>query len=351
MSTELEKIRPVKVAVVIPAYNAAAYIASCLESILNQSYRNLEILVVDDGSTDETAGIVSDIAQKDPRVQVCTVTNSGPAKARNYALDRIGKTADYIMFCDADDLMEPDAVQMAVKEAYSGADLVIMGFTIVEPDQSRSLYSEKTAWYYRNTLGKELGNLYKANLLNQVWGKLFRAELIESNHIRFPDYRWGEDRFFVFDFLSCAKSVSVLSSSGYLYIMYPGSLINSYQQNKAEVCIAIDKRVCRLCEEFQVADDMPFRYMFAKSILSCMVTLFSPKCPLNRKEKLAYIKNTVQDEYVISRCREGAGGIAGRAVSAVIRSKSVFLNYCMAAFAAGFGSVFPELFRKIKHKK
>lgn len=340
-----------KVAVIIPAYNAAAYIASCLESILSQNYQNLEVLVVNDGSTDDTAGIVTAIAQEDPRVLLKTVPNAGPAKARNYALDTIGNSADYIMFCDADDLMEQNAVQMAVEEAKQGADLVLMGFSIIEPDQSRSSYSEKTAWYYPNTLGQELGNLYKANLLNQVWGKLFRAELIEKNQIRFPDYRWGEDRFFVFDCLSCAKSVSVLSAMGYLYIMYPGSLINSYQANKAEVCVRIDQRVTRLCEEFHVAEDAPFRYMFIKSIFSCMVTLFSPKCPLTGKEKCAYIRRIVNDEYILSRCKGGAGGTAGKAVGAVLSSRSVLLNYCAAGFAAGFGSAFPELFRKIKHKK
>lgn len=340
-----------KVAVIIPAYNAAAYIASCLESILSQNYPNLEVLVVNDGSTDDTAAIVSSIAQDDPRVLLKSVPNAGPASARNYALDAIEKHADYIMFCDADDLMEQNAVQMAVSEANSGADVVIMGFNIVEPDQSRSSYSEQTAWYYPNTLGLQLGNLYKANLLNQVWGKLFRAELIEKNHIRFPDYRWGEDRFFVFDCLSCAKSISVLSATGYLYIMYPGTLINSYQANKAEVCVRIDQRVNRLCEEFHVAEDAPFRYMFIKSIFSCMVTLFTPKCPLNRKEKCAYIRQIVNDAYVLSRCKGGAGGIAGKAVGAVLSSRSVFLNYCAAGFAAKFGNAFPELFRKIKHKK
>lgn len=350
MSKEQE-INNGKVAVVIPAYNAAAYIVNCLESILSQSYQNLEIVVVNDGSVDDTEKIVSEIAKKDPRVQLKTVPNSGPAGARNLALDSIGKSAEYIMFCDADDLMEPNAVQMAVDEAKTGADLVIMGFTIVEQDQSRSNYCEKTARYSRDSLGEELGNLYKANLLNQVWGKLFRTELIEDNRIRFPDYRWGEDRFFVFDCLSDAKSVSVLSTPGYLYIMYPGTLINSYQKKKAEVCVQIDKRAKRLCEEFNVENDEPFRYMFIKSIFSCMVTLFTPKCPLNRKEKCEYIKKIICDEYILSRCRGGAGGIAGKAVSAVISSKSVFLNYCTADFAAGFGSAFPELFRKIKHKK
>ena len=121
--------------------------------------------------------------------------------------------------------------------------------------------------------------------------------------------------------------------------------------NKAEVCVRIDQRVIRLCEEFHVAEDAPFRYMFIKSIFSCMVTLFSPKCPLTGKEKCAYIRQIVNDEYILSRCRGGAGGAAGKAVGAVLSSKSVLLNYCAAGFAAGFGSAFPELFRKIKHKK
>lgn len=141
------------------------------------------------------------------------------------------------MFADSDDLLEP---RRAGIRAYRGrgADLVLMGFSIKNTDGSTASYREPEQHLDPTTLGAELGRLYKANLLNQVWAKLFSAEMIKAGHIRFPDYRWGEDRLFIFDCLERAGSVAVLPECKYSYIMHPGqSLISSYYDKKFEVAL------------------------------------------------------------------------------------------------------------------
>lgn len=166
-----------------------------------------------------------------------TVPNGGPAKARNLALDAVPEDAEYIMFADSDDLLESDALEYALTEG-RGADLVLMGFSIKNTDGSTAAYYEAEQHLDPSTLGAELGRLYKANLLNQVWAKLFSAAMIKEGHIRFPDYRWGEDRLFIFDCLERAGSVAVLPECKYSYIMHPGqSLISSYYDKKFEVCL------------------------------------------------------------------------------------------------------------------
>ena len=227
-----------------------------------------------------------------------------------------------------------------------------MGFSILNPDGSEAKYFEPAARYTPDTIGAHLGRLYKANLLNQVWGKLFRADLVLGNGIGFQDYRWGEDRLFVYDCLEQAGTVAVLPDCKYQYIMYPGeSLITRYYDKKLEVCCLADSRMEQLCRRFNVTDERDFRYMFMKSVFSCLTTLFSPKCGLTRAEKRAEIRRTLENERVQARSRGVFGGLAVKMLCAVIRTKSVTLNYAAFWFVAKAGTIAPALFTKLKHRK
>ena len=129
--------------------------------------------------------------------------------------------------------------------------MVIFGYTIVGVDGSERYYCEPEQLIDRAGMAEALPRLYKANLLNQVWGKLYRASLIRSNGIRFRDFRWGEDRLYVFDCLEKIDRVSVLPGCKYRYIMHRGeSLITKYYDRKLEVCLLSDKRIEQLCTEF-----------------------------------------------------------------------------------------------------
>ena len=255
------------------------------------------------------------------------------------------------MFADSDDLLERGALEYALTEG-RGADLVLMGFSIKNTDGSTASYREPEQHLDPTTLGAELGRLYKANLLNQVWAKLFSAEMIKAGHIRFPDYRWGEDRLFIFDCLERAGSVAVLPECKYSYIMHPGqSLISSYYDKKFEVCLEADARAQQLCRRFGAEDDADFRYMFVKSVFSCLTTLFSPGCRLSRDEKRDVIRGIITNEQLRERSRKPFGGAAVKLLSAVMRSGSVTLNYAAFHFVAWAGQAAPRFFTKLKHRK
>ena len=130
-----------RVAIIIPAYNAADYIEASVRSILRQSVGDFQLLVVNDGSTDRTGEILERLAREDGRITPITVANGGPAKARNLALTRVPAGTEYLMFCDADDELAPDALEYALEKG-GGADLVLMGFSILGPDGSRADYCE-----------------------------------------------------------------------------------------------------------------------------------------------------------------------------------------------------------------
>lgn len=340
-----------RAAVIMPAYNAEKTIERTVRSILSQTMGDLVLIAVNDGSKDGTGAILERLCKADARVCPITVENGGPALARNIALEAVPAGTEYLMFSDADDLLSPDALEYAIENA-GDADLVLMGFSILNPDGSEAKYFEPAARYTPETLGPALGRLYKANLLNQVWGKLYRANLVLDNRLRFADYRWGEDRLFIYDCLEHAKSVAILPDCKYQYIMYPGeSLITRYYDKKLDICIESDNRMEALCGRFGVTDERDFRYMFMKSVFSCLTTLFSPKCTLTRAQKCAEIRRTVTNTRVLSRSRDVFGGTAVKLLCAVVRTKNVPFNYAVFYLVARAGTVAPRLFTRIKHRK
>ena len=340
------------VTVIMPAYNAEGYIEKSIRSVLGQSLSDLELLVVNDGSKDGTAALVEAISAEDGRVRLMSIENCGPAMARNRALEQVNPDTGYIAFIDSDDELLPDALEYALSAAEKGADIAVNGFSIIGADGSRRDYCEKEEFFELEALGNEFARLYRANLLNQVWGKLYRASLILENNIRFKDYRWGEDRLFVFDCLEKARSIAVLPECKYRYIMHEGeSLITKFYDKKAEVCLLIDSRVQQLCRRFGTEDESWFRYMFAKSIFSCFTNLFSPSCKLSRKEKLEYIKGIIGLEQVKSRCRDAAGGLPVKLLCAVVQSGLPGLNLLVFSMVAWAGKTLPGLFMALKHRK
>ena len=194
--------------------------------------------------------------------------------------------------------------------------------------------------------------LYKANLLNQVWAKLYSAPLLRENEIRFKDYLWGEDRLFVFDCLEHCSMIAVRSECKYRYIMHNGeSLISKFYPKKFSVCIEADIRAQELCEKFGIPDDADLRYMFAKSVFSCITTLFTPSCMLSDEGRIIYVKEIRSNPRVQKRCRDTSGGVPANTLCRVLRKGSPRQILNTFRVVALVGEQAPDLFMKLKHRK
>ena len=341
-----------KVVVIMPAYNSEKYIERSIKSVLSQTHETLELIVVDDGSTDRTPAILRRLQAGDRRLRIIRTENHGPAEARNAALKTLPEDADFVTFIDADDELLPDALSYALEPADSGADLILFGFAIVEADGREREYHEFDCLVRSQDMHTAFPRLYKANLLNQVWGKLYSARILRESGIRFQDYLWGEDRLFVFDYLEHCRLIAVRSECKYRYIMHAGeSLISKFYPKKFAVCIEADIRAQELCHKYGVADDADLRYMFAKSVFSCITTLFSPSCTLSDEGRIIYIREIRSNPRVQQRCRDTSGGAPANTLCYILRHgkpRTILNTFRMVALT---GDLAPDLFMKLKHRK
>lgn len=189
------------ISVIIPVYNADKFLHTCLESVINQTYHSLQIICVDDGSTDTSLNILTAYAQRDHRILVIHKDNEGVSLARNAALD--AATGDYLLFVDGDDWIEPDTCAIALEALRKNhADVVMWSYiretsegarkkTIFDTDIFFDQQAVKEKLYRRmvGAYAEETAKPENADALCTVWGKLYRRDIIETNQIRFHDIR------------------------------------------------------------------------------------------------------------------------------------------------------------------
>ena len=177
------------ISIIVPVFNVAPYLRQCLESILAQTYRDLDVIVVDDGSTDRCGQICDEYACRDDRVRVWHTENRGLSSARNLGLDQARGT--YISFIDSDDWIEPDAMETLLSAMIQAdADIAVGGRCKEYADGSRS--QQKTSDTVQVFHGQDILSAYAAGKFRDaMWNKLYHAGCFDG--IRFPDGRNYED--------------------------------------------------------------------------------------------------------------------------------------------------------------
>jgi len=201
-----------KVSVIVPVYNVQQYLEQCLNSILNQTLKDIEVICVDDGSTDNSLNILNAYAAKDSRVRVLTQNNSYAGAARNKGMDEA--TGKYLVFLDADDFFEKDMLQsMYDKCEEDSAEICLCNGRIF--DESDHSFKEFGALLNMKYIPEETpfsSADISERLFNVVspapWTKMFKREFVVSNNIRFQHIKKTNDLFFVYTSLACSKSIT-----------------------------------------------------------------------------------------------------------------------------------------------
>lgn len=219
------------ISVIVPVYNTAPWLPRCLDSICAQTYRNLEILCVNDGSTDESPAILAEYAARDSRIRIIRQANEGVSAARNKATAQA--RGAWVTYVDSDDWLQLDILEKAVRRITPAVDVISFGAVLeweegIVPEPGTNPYFTKHEEAVELPCTPETA----AHLNRAVWGKLWRRSVIAEHGVHSPvGLRHEDDAFFYFFMRHCRK-ISLCPAVGYHYLQRKGSFVHSGQSSQ-----------------------------------------------------------------------------------------------------------------------
>ncbi len=257
------------VSVILPVHNVQEYIARCLESIINQTLENIEIIVIDDGSEDNSVPIILRYAAKDQRIvfiqNIAASGNSGTP--RNQALERAN--GEYVAFVDADDWIDPDMLSELYKKGKeSGSDIVSSGGFFRELMDGSTEQVKTNNYIFGSSLQKNRKDLFLSPHFPIVWFRIYKLDLIVKNRIKFGETKTSADLPFAFKALFTANSIKAIPLIYYHYRFdRPGSTIDRRKGKGAFEVFKAYKNIIQFLEKKKSLKE-PFDEMFQQLILS-----------------------------------------------------------------------------------
>lgn len=212
-----------QISIVVPVYKVEQYLPRCIESILNQNFKNIELLLIDDGSPDKSGEICDEYAKKDFRIRVFHKKNGGVSSARNLGLEKA--KGEWISFVDSDDWINSDCFDFALKGLDGNVDCYIWGLKRIKEGTSYIPYYLPYRTWIDNDLFTFIANNKFKEIIAAPWGKLFRRNIIIGKSLKFNDkLSFGEDRLFNFTYFTYSKSIVSLNQYSYNYLWVVNSL-------------------------------------------------------------------------------------------------------------------------------
>ena len=278
------------ISIVIPVYNAEKYLHQCVDSILHQTYQNIEVILVDDGSTDSSREICEKYNSIDQRIRCFYKENGGVSSARNYGI-RCAK-GDYIAFVDSDDIVKPDMLEILLE---NDCDFSMCGYELYD-DISNTVSNQFSCPQLCGSMHELVQNirnyLSPPYLLGPCF-KLFRKSIIAENTVIFPpELSYGEDAVFVLEYLAYCKTVSISSYIGYSYRKHGNeSLSGRFLTNKIDINYRINTLIDKLLQKESIDERSK---ILAERMLECLVAyekeLICSSLSRQEKRKLFYEK-------------------------------------------------------------
>lgn len=221
-----------KISIIVPCYNTAQYIRRCLDSLIQQTFSEIEILCIDDGSTDNTLSILKEYEKKDSRIRVFHQENDkGPGLARNVGLENA--TSPYTMFCDADDWYEPNMCELMYETIEKEKTDIVQCHTFFdyEKNYDSEITAKRRADEYYNPNIKGYYNLDNHIILasNEVlWNKIFRTDMIRKSGVKFERHIGNDDSIFWFSIACYAQNIFYIHQKLYHYFFRSDSIMDNF---------------------------------------------------------------------------------------------------------------------------
>ena len=329
------------VSVVLPVYNVERYLNRCIESVVNQTYRNLEIILIDDGSPDNCPKLCDEWAKKDKRIKVVHKRNEGLGYARNTGIDNA--TGEYICFFDSDDYVDLRTVELTYKLASEyKADIVTYGYSCVNakgeisksivPNTSKSIYEgeEIMGYFFPNIIAPDMDTGELSNLWISICGSLFSMDLINRAKWRVASERdiISEDVYSMLRLYKYVNRTGVIREPLYFYCENMSSLSRSYRSDRFDRLKCFYSSCIKLCDELNYGDKV--RKQLSYPFVSFTIGAMKQAISINNSYKI--LKGIVNDELlqeVLSSYSTVCESRSRRLFIEAIKRRSVFLCYLM----------------------
>ena len=226
-----------KISIIVPVYKAEKKLARCIESILNQTLKDFELILIDDGSPDKSGQICDEYAQKDSRINVIHQKNKGASAARNNGI-KVAR-GEYIGFIDSDDYISKNYFEKLITATKQGADIAVCNYLSISPNGNADKMNHgfKDGSLLNRT---DIEKILYFNIFNnkntigyfQLWNKIFRRDFITSNNIFINEkMSFGEDMMFVLECFRECNSIAFSENTGYYYEMAENGLFSIYRRS------------------------------------------------------------------------------------------------------------------------
>lgn len=294
------------VSIVVPVYNVENYLKKCVDSLRKQTYTNLEIILVNDGSPDNSPAMCDAYSKEDPRIRVIHKENGGLSDARNVGIE--ASTGDYLMFLDSDDYVEKNLVEKALETIMdNNTDLVIWGYYADYLNEEQALIKSIKFEGVNGTYTSEDFNEIEASneligLLGYAWNKLYKTELIKKNNTKFPkNISLVEDIIFNSKVLVNAKSINFIGDCLVHYMQRPMlTLGNMFYENYFDLRLMAMSSVedILLSWELDPLEIKQITNLMGFNALKLTVKELNEFNDYNRNEKIAYLEKLFIDKEV-----------------------------------------------------
>ena len=281
-----------KVSIIIPVYNASSYIEKCVKSVLKQTYKNIEIILINDGSTDNSLEIIKKISKENEKVKYYNQKNIGVAKTRNNGIKY--SSGEYIMFIDNDDYIDSDYVENFVKALDKDTDYVFGGYRRVDL-QGNTIYSK--------TFKNKPWSYY---MFVTPWGKIYKKRFLIENNIEFLPVKMGEDIYFTITAISYSTNHKIIDYIGYNWLDNSESVSNTLHkknnnQNKDDLISLFKNILKKVNKKYIEENKIIIKYFFLKTII--WYIMYSGKGSnyqntyINYKSLIKWISNNIEKPY------------------------------------------------------
>ena len=285
-----------KYSVIIPVYNVEKYINRCLKSILSQRYNDLEIILIDNGSTDRSGSICDIYANEYANISVYHIENHGVASARNFGLSKA--RGEFIYFVDSDDYLVGNLFAEFEDKLTPDLDLFVFSYyNSFEQEMTETKRTKKilpyNGSYDKYDFSKIFKDLFLSDMLYTVWNKIYRREFLLENNLSFEQYELGEDVRFNLDVYCKVNKIYLSQDSYYVYVIgRKGSAMSGYNPKRLQYQLEELKMVDNLLSDWNL-DSFDFdNTVKARILMSNIYNITKQNLSVNRKIKL--VKDTCE---------------------------------------------------------